>query len=244
MKLDKIIAVRTDKTVYKDGDKVVKIFNNNYAKSDILNEALNQARIEETDLNVPRLCEVTKIDGKWAIITSYIPGKTLDMLMKENPQNQDSYINLFVDIQKEILSKSVPLLCKLKEKMHIKISETNLDKSTKDKLCDSLDSMPEKNNVCHGDFNPHNVIITESGEPFVIDWAHVTQGFAAADAARSYLLLAKKPENAEKYLDLFCKKTNTEKECIKKYIPAVAASQLTKGNEHERKFLMNWINNK
>ena len=75
MKLDKIVAVRTTKTIYRDGDKIVKLFDENYSKADILNEALNQARVEETGLNIPKLLEVTKIDGKWAIVIEYIPGK-------------------------------------------------------------------------------------------------------------------------------------------------------------------------
>ena len=43
MKLDRVIAVRNNKTIYRDGEKCVKVFNDNYSKSDVLNEALNQA---------------------------------------------------------------------------------------------------------------------------------------------------------------------------------------------------------
>lgn len=63
MKLDRVIAVRTSKTVYRDGDKAIKVFDEEYSKSDVLNEALNQARVEETGLNIPKIIEVTKIDG-------------------------------------------------------------------------------------------------------------------------------------------------------------------------------------
>ena len=42
---DRIIAVRTGKTVYRDGDTAVKVFDADYAKPDILSEALNQARV-------------------------------------------------------------------------------------------------------------------------------------------------------------------------------------------------------
>ena len=49
MKLDRVIAVRNNKTIYRDGDRCVKVFNDDYSKADVLNEALNQARIEETD---------------------------------------------------------------------------------------------------------------------------------------------------------------------------------------------------
>jgi len=108
MKLEKVIAVR--KTVYRDGDKAIKVFSSNYSKANVLNEALNQARVEETGLNIPKLLEVTKIDGKWAIVTEFIEGKTLEQLMKENPLKYDEYMNLFVDIQLEVLSKRAPLL--------------------------------------------------------------------------------------------------------------------------------------
>ena len=62
MKLETIIATRPKKTVYRDGDVVIKLFNEDYSKSDILNEALNQARVEETGLAIPKILEITKID--------------------------------------------------------------------------------------------------------------------------------------------------------------------------------------
>lgn len=76
MNLDRIIAVRNNKTVYRDGDRCLKVFNEGYSKADVLNEALNQARIEETGLNIPKVLEVTVIDGKWTIVSDYIKGKT------------------------------------------------------------------------------------------------------------------------------------------------------------------------
>ena len=51
-----------------------------------------------------------------------------------------------------------------------------------------LDSMPTHVKVCHGDYNPSNIIITPEGKPFVLDWSHATQGNASADVARTYLL--------------------------------------------------------
>ena len=53
MKLERVIAVRNNKTIYRDGDRCVKVFDDHYSKADVLNEALNQARIEETGLNIP-----------------------------------------------------------------------------------------------------------------------------------------------------------------------------------------------
>lgn len=245
MKLNRIIAVRTGKTVYRDGDKVIKVFDSEYSKADILNEALNQARIEETGLNIPKVLEVTMIDGKWAIITEYIEGKTLAQLMKEEPEKLDEYLEKFVDLQIEVHSKKAPLLNKLKDKMDRKITQTDLDATTRYELHTRLEAMPKHKKVCHGDFNPSNIIIRkDDGTPFILDWAHATQGNASADVARTYLLfcLEGDKEKADKYLDLFCKKSDTAKQYVQKWLPIVAASQSVKGKPEEREFLLSWVN--
>lgn len=243
MNLDRIIAVRTNKTVYRDGEYCVKVFDDDFSKVDVLNEALNQARVEETGLNVPKIVEMTKIDGKWAIVSEYVPGKTLARLMEENPDKKDEYLEKFVDWQIEVQSKKCPLLTKLRDKMNRKIDLTNLDESIKYELHTRLEGMPKHNKLCHGDFNPSNIIVKEDGTPYFIDWSHATQGNASADVARTYMLfwLAGDIEGAEKYLDLFCQKSGTDKRYVQKWMPIVAASQSVKGHEKEREFLMSWI---
>lgn len=243
MNSENIIAVRKDKTVYKDGNLTVKVFSENYSKANVLNEALNQARVEETGINIPKLHEVKKIDGKWAIAYDYIEGKTLEVLMDENPSRLHEYLELFVNLQTDVHSRKAPLLNKLKDKMERKINETGLDATTRYELQTRLAGMPKHKKVCHGDFNPSNIIITPNSTPFILDWSHVTQGNAAADAARTYLLflLDGKEVLAEDYLKLFCQKTDTAKQYVQKWIPIVAASQLVKGNEKERDFLLRFI---
>ena len=243
MKLDRVIAVRNNKTVYRDGDRCVKVFNADYSKADVLNEALNQARIEETGLNIPKVLEVTMIDGKWAIVSELIKGKTLAQLMAEFPEKKEEYINLLVDLQMSIHEKTSPQLNKLKDKMSRKIAETEFDATTRYDLHTRLEGMPKHNKVCHGDFNPSNVIVTEDGIPYILDWSHATQGNASADVARTYLLfwLNGDISGAEYYLDTFCKKSDTAKQYVQKWMPIVAASQSVKGNESEREFLMSWV---
>lgn len=96
---------------------------------------------------------------------------------------------------------------------------------------------------CHGDFNPSNIIITENCTPYILDWSHATQGNASADTARTYLLfsLAGDVSGANTYLDLFCKKSDTAKQYVQKWMPIVAASQSVKGNEKEKELLLSWV---
>ena len=243
MNLDRVIAVRNNKTIYRDGERCIKVFNAEYSKADVLNEALNQARIEETGLNIPKILEVTMVDGKWAIVYEFIKGKTLAQLMVEDPDNKEKYIEMLVDLQMTVHSKTCPLLNKLKDKMSRKIAQTDFDATTRYDLHTRLEAMPKHSKVCHGDFNPSNVVVSEDGTLYILDWAHATQGNASADVARTYLLfwLNGDIEGAETYLNLFCKKSDTAKQYVQKWMPIVAASQSTKGNEKERGLLSEWV---
>ena len=238
------IAERKTKTVYRDGNKTIKLFVENYSKAAILNEALIQARVEEkTDLNMSRLLEVTKIENRWALVTEFIEGTPLDVLMREHPERQEEYLNLFVNIQLEIMSKRVPTLNRLKDKYRRKLAEADIDDTTRYELLQRLEGTKNHDKLCHGDFNPSNVIINANGEYSIIDWAHATQGNASADVAKTFLLfsLNGQTELAEKYLNVFTEKSGIEKRGIQRWVPIVAAVQLKKGGAENREFLEKWI---
>lgn len=244
MKLENVMAQRADKTIYRDGDKVVKVFSTDKKKSDVLNEALNQARVEESGLKIPKICDVTCLqDGRWAIVMDYVEGKTLASLTDEKPAEADKYLEMFVELQLKMHEKKVPLLNKLKDKMNRKIGETDFSATVRYELNVRLESMPKHTKLCHGDFNPSNVIINDKGEAYIIDWAHATQGNASADAARTYLLfcLAGKQDMADKYLKIFCDKSDTAKQYVLKWLPIVAASQSVKGKPEEKEMLSKWV---
>ncbi len=240
----KVIAVRPNKKIYRLGNYCVKVFDNDFSKADVLNEALNQARVEETDLDIPKIIEVTKINGKWAIITEFIEGPTLAELMAKEPEKEEEYMTRFINIQRRILSTKAPMLNKLVDKMQNKISATTLNATARYELHMRLSAIPRQEKICHGDFNPSNVICGTNGTDYVIDWAHVTRGAAEADVARTYLVfwLSGQLERAKKYLDMYCSMTDTAKQQVQKWLPIVAASQSVKGCPEERELLMHWIN--
>ena len=244
MNFDTVIATRKTKTIYRDGDTCIKLFNSNYSKADILNEALNQARVEEVGLNIPKILEVSNHEGKWAIVSEFIEGETLSHLMRDDPANHDKYLEMLVDTQMLIHSRRCPLLSRLKDKMNRKILSADLEPVTRFELLIRLEGLPTHDKLCHGDLCPSNIILTPAGELYILDWAHATQGNASADVARTYLTfhLSGDAATAEQYLDLFCLKSGTDKRYIQKWMPIVAASQSVKGNLEERDFLLRWAN--
>ncbi|MEG1527622.1 MAG: aminoglycoside phosphotransferase family protein [Clostridia bacterium] len=242
MNLERIIAVRTSKTIYKDGGTVIKLFDKDYSKADVLNEALNQSRVEQTGLNIPKVRSVNMLDGKWSITMDYIAGQPLDKLMLKYPEKTNEYLNLFVDLQMTMHGCVCPLLNKLKDKMDRKIDETTLDATIRYELHTRLNGMPKHARLCHGDYNPSNIIVGDDGKLYILDWSHATQGDGNADVARTYLLFRLQGGDlADKYLKMFCKKSDTPKQAIQQWLPIVAASQSVKGKPEEREFLLKWV---
>jgi aminoglycoside phosphotransferase (APT) family kinase protein len=243
-KLDNLLADRGSRKIYRDGDKVIKLRDKDFPAPDVLSEAHNLAVVGETPLKVPRLVEVTKIDGKWAVIWEYVEGTSLDKLMEKNKDKEDQYIERFVDIQLDMHRHSATRLPLLIEKMERKIQSSELDSTARYEILGRLASMPKHTKLCHGDFNPGNVVITDKDEAYIIDWCHATQGNASADAAHTYLLfrLAGNAALAEKYFALFCKKSGTAKQYVEKWLSIVAASQLPKAKPGERELLLQWAN--
>lgn len=238
------IKEREHKKIYRDGDKLVKEFDETFTKAEVLNEALNNARVEETGLKIPKLLNVSKTETGWAITREYIEGKTLSELMTENPEKEDEYLEKFVDLQLEIHSKKSPHLNKIKDKMHAKISASSYEATVRFDLHNRLEGMKKHNKVLHGDFCPSNVVVTPDGEYYVIDWAHATQGNASADAARTYLVFCLQGNKAlaEKYLSLFCKKADIPKQLVQQWMPIVACSESVKNVPGEKELLDSWVN--
>lgn len=237
------IAKRSNKTVYRDGDICYKVFAADYRKADIFNEALNQLRVEETGLFIPKIHEVKKLDdGRLAIAMDYVEGKNLQTLIDENPAKKSEYIARLIDIQLSMHKLTAADLNRQREKFTRKIDQSGLDATTRYELHARLDSMPKHRKLCHGDFNPSNVIITPDNRACIIDWSHATVGNASADTARTFLLFSLAGDNktAEEYLTAFCKKSDTARQYVEQWIPIVAASQMVKGKPEERDMLAKW----
>lgn len=225
--------------VQVDGDIAYKIFSNDFPKRHIMNEAFNMATIEELDLNTPRLLDITRIDGKWALVIDYIKGKSIEQLMDEEPEKEDYYLNKFIEIQLDIHNQKVHTLKKHNDKMNRKISKTDLSATLRYDLHSRIEAKPKNNKLCHGDYNPSNVILNENNEYYIIDWSHATLGNIEADAGRTYMmfLIDKKKRLARKYIDMFCEKANCDLEDVLSYLPILAASQSVKYIKDQEEFL-------
>ena len=242
-KQDSVLLERTDKVVTKDKGTVLKVFGPSYKVSAILNEAMNEARAAETGLPVAKVLEVMKLRDHWCIRREWIEGETLADVMAKDKKNLVKYLKEFVAIQCEIFSKTSERMGNLADKLDKQISASPLPRETRYDLHMKLQSFPRGKALCHGDFNPTNVIITPKGDWRVIDWSHVRLGDPLADVARTYLLfwLSGHIAAAEKYMALACEALKVKLPDVQKWLPIVAAAESSRDQtpkNHE--LLIHW----
>ncbi|MDR1733992.1 MAG: phosphotransferase [Oscillospiraceae bacterium] len=231
-----LIATHENKEIYRDGDARIKLFHAEIPLHTVLREALGQAQAQETDLPVPALREVTKQDDRWAIISDFIEGEDLAALLHKNSEKETEYLTLFVELQTRVHSWQAPMLTKQREVLQRAISASGLDATTRYELHTRLDAMPRHSKLCHGDFVPSNIIL-KGGTPYIIDWARVTQGNAAGDAANTYLILAQHSEAlADSYRKIYCEASDTARQYFDKWLPIAAGAALADCLPEDRAF--------
>ena len=239
-----IIVEKANKTVYREGNVIVKAYVASHPKSHVMNEAFIHACVEDAGVPVPKLLGVAPVEnGGWAISMEYVAGDTLEDLMRAHPERIDEYLDRLVEIQLQINGYRVPYLRNTRRKMEDAINTLDeIDASTRYELLQRIHGMAPHSKLCHGDLVPSNIVLREDGSYRVLDWAHASAGNAGADAAITYLRFSlDAPELAEKYLRLFCKKADMAIQYVQTWMPVVAAQQLTKHKEAERELLEKWI---
>lgn len=245
VKAGRVLGAREHKQVLRDGASVLKLFDDNYKVSAILNEAMNEARAAETGLPVAKILEVCLIKGKWAIRREFIEGETLADVMAKDKKNLTKYLKQFAAIQCAIFAKTAPRMGNLADKLDAMISASPLERNTRYDLHMRLQAQPRGKALCHGDFNPTNVIITPKGDWRVIDWSHVRLGDPLADVANTYLLfwLSGYVKAAELYAQLMCEALKVKLSEIQQWLPIVAAAQSSKSNSQKNlDLLLHWAN--
>lgn len=244
----KVLLKSDRKQVVREGNVVSKVFAPGKSMADVLNEALNQSRVQEgTDLVVPEVLGVQRLqDGSVELKMTALDGKTLAACMEEDPENWKKYLDQLLDVHEMVLGQRGLHLRELKAKLRRQIKSLSFDtagESVKFEMLSRMSGTPNHNKLCHGDLVPENVLILEDGSYAILDWSHAAIGNGAADVARTYLRLAlKNREQADYYIENYAKRSHTIVPYIQHWIPVVAAAQLSKQIPEERELLLSWIN--
>ncbi|MEH7237731.1 aminoglycoside phosphotransferase family protein [Bacillus sp. JJ1562] len=228
------IASGNTAKIYLSDNKIVKVFNEYLPDTESIKEANKQKHAYSCGLPVPKIFDVTQINGKQAIIMEYVKGETLgDLFIKDNEQ-AEYYLNISVDMQLDIHSVIPDAIEPMYDKLYRQIESVNkLDKRQKNYLLKKLESFTYEDRLCHGDFHLFNLIMTDN-QVVVIDWVDSSAGDIHADIYRTYLLYSQfSSKLADMYLRLYCEKSGLLRSEVFQWAPIIAGARLSESVSSE-----------
>ena len=236
MRFDRVIAVRNNKTIYRDGDKCIKVFRCGYSAADVMQEAFQQAYVHELGIPVPQLFSVLQYRNEWAIEMQYIRGKTMQQALTETDAETASYITMLAELHMKLHRMTAPRLPYQWDMIAQRLS--NVDKEVISGDAPAEDSCSQNRCLCHGDFQPSNILIGNDSVLYVTDWSQASQGDPCFDTAVTYLLLAMEMGDraAEHYLREYVRMTGASEEKIRACFVPSAAARMAVCSAEERRF--------
>ncbi|MGB3338832.1 MAG: phosphotransferase [Devosia sp.] len=213
--------------VFEWDTDVIKLCQPGQGKEQAFREAATLAMLEAGALPVPTVRCVLRTEGRWGVVMSRAPGRPIAAEMLEHPDRAPAMLDAVVRLQLLIHDEPGLFLPRLRDRLRRAISRAGqLSAGEIAAILQLLESLPDGDRLCHGDFHPFNVMGT--GETAVIiDWLDAAQGAPDADACRSYLLLLNNvPDAAPAYLDGYVRLSGISREAILAWLPVLAAARL------------------
>jgi uncharacterized protein (TIGR02172 family) len=148
----------------------------------------------------PAAGEIVEVNGRRGIIFERVSGISMLQDMNTRPWRIFKHARALAELQFRVNQLSFPGLNSYKDGLAYAIQQApHLDDGLRDQSLSLLSSLPDGNQVCHGDFHPGNIMLTPKGA-VVIDWMTVSTGHPIADFARTSMLLTVGPKGAGKQI--------------------------------------------
>ena len=220
-------------------------------------EARIARAIHEAGVPSPVAGEIIDVNGRRGLIYERLEGISMLQDMNARPWTLLNHARSLAELQVEINQKSIPGLPTYKDRLRYDISNTqHLEADLHEKALAMLEALPDRPNLCHGDYHPGNIILTQKG-PVVIDWMTACVGSPWADVARTNLLLSIGPKAAGKLVSPIVRMAiklyhrtylhryhalvpDTENEA-NRWMPVIAAARLNEEILPEREALIKMI---
>jgi tRNA A-37 threonylcarbamoyl transferase component Bud32 len=139
---------------------------------------------------VPAVYEITQYNGRSGIVMERVIGPDLLSDVGRRPWRVLNAASMTGRVHAELNRvEAPPSLRSLRDWIRVRITKSNLvPPDFADRALRELDSLPDGDSLCHGDFHPGNILITATG-PVVIDWVNATRGDSHSDFARTSLMM-------------------------------------------------------
>lgn len=238
MKYGKIIGVGNTATVYEwEEGKVLKLFYQGYPKESVEREFHNAKAIRNMDFSKSKAYEIIFLEERMGIIYDRVDGESLLDWVMRTGEVQECAVYM-ARLHKSILQNRISNVPNYKEFLKCNIVNSPAANSKKqEEVLQMLDKLMDGNTLCHGDFHPGNILISD-GHTMAIDFMNVCHGDFLYDVARTVFLVEYTPvpievDNREMLLrfkktltDLYLMQMNVTREMIQDYLAVIIEARV------------------
>jgi uncharacterized protein (TIGR02172 family) len=172
---------------WKEG-QILKLFNQGFSRETVEREFEMTRQIHATGLPVPSVGEFIEIEGRFGFELERVEGISMLDTLTQSPWKYPSLARQLAELHVDTHSRRMPELPPLGERLTRKINRAEkLPQNVRLAALKALEGLPEDDKLCHGDFHPGNIMLTQHG-PVIIDWLDAARGKPILDVARSSLL--------------------------------------------------------
>ena len=185
--LDQPIAYGRTAEIYAwHEEQVLKLFYDWFGLENVEHEARITRAVHESGLPVPAVGEIIRVNDRYGLEYQRVYGNTMFKMMQRRPWNIFRYGWRMAELQAALHTLTIPVqLPSQRQMLENNIAHARaLTAPLRSKVLAALEAMPDGDWLCHGDFSPNNILITEKGE-MIIDWFRASGGNPLADLART-----------------------------------------------------------
>ncbi len=189
--LNKPVAAGRTAEVYAWGEsQVLKLYRDGCPPHWVAFEARIGRIIQDAGLPVPAIGEMIEINGRRGIVYERLEGVSMFRTIVARPWTVIRFGRMMAELHAAMHAIQSPSdLPDQRERLKGAIGRAQaLPDDLGRKALAVLDTCPDGDRLCHGDFHPDNVLMTPRG-PVIIDWMTATRGDPLGDVARTALLM-------------------------------------------------------
>ena len=169
-----------------DDETIIKLYYPSVSEDEIEREKALAKKAFVLGVPTAISYDIVKSNGRTGVVYELIKSKTLGELIRNDYENREKYIDLYVDVCKKISTiksedSEIPSFVELNREDIKKVDL--ISEEEKQYLHKFLDLIPSENTCIHGDLNINNIMV-ENGECCLIDMGEFSRGNHLFDVSR------------------------------------------------------------
>jgi uncharacterized protein (TIGR02172 family) len=208
----------------------------------------------QSGARAPKPIDIIDVAGRRGVIFERMDGPNMVQCIQRSPLRISEYFRQLGGLHAELHRITAPTLPSQHQRVAWTLEHsTFLPKRLKAVVYQLIEKLPDNDTICHGDFHPENILLTERG-PVIIDWEGCMHGSPAADVAATCLWIrsaltfkqglggwmkrqiGRLCERA--YLAEYARLAPVRLEQLEAWIAVLAACRLRADTQHELEYLL------